>query len=769
MTASTNNTYSQGVLSILPMFYVAWSDSVLSPSEMKVIHKKIEKLDFLDKEDKLYLISNADPLNPPSPETFKSWLEAMRNVAKTMPLNAKASLAQLGAEMAQTAQVYKSNEVWDNPETLKALVEIEKELGVANEEDLQAMLLQFDQPIHTAPRDSSFDEKKMEEILDGKYGDTKRKVYQLLRDPVFNYAYLPNKEDHRAKILELLGHISAQGLGNLSYDTKYGGQGKIGDYMSVFETLAHHDLSLTVKYGVQFGLFGGALSLLGTDKHHRKYVEPTGKGQLLGCFAMTETGHGSNVKQLETTLTYHHNTKSIVVNSPSFQSGKEYIGNAFHCTMAAVFGQLIIDGVNHGIHAALVPMRDSNHQLLKGVDVKDCGYKIGLNGVDNGRIWFDNVSIPVENLLDKYGGIDDNGQYQSKITNENKRFFTMLGALVAGRVCVGHAGISAARVALTVAVRFALKRRQFGPENQQEQLIMDYPSHQVRLIPRVVKAYMYHFALENLREYYIESLNEDDKRKIETKAAGLKAKATWFATETIQTCRETCGGKGYLWENRFGELKGDSDIFTTFEGDNTVLMQLVAKGLLTEFKQSFHDDGFRAVMRYALGKVSNTIAENNPYARRKTDIEHLMSDEFHSETLRYREKKVLMSLSSRMQDFASKRANPYDGFLKVQNHMIYLAHSYVDRLVYREMDKKLVTMQPSDEKEMLIKIKKYYALNTIYENRDWYLENDYFEGTKTKAIRRILNKMNQDFRPEMESMVNAFGIPQESLRAEVLM
>ena len=104
--------------------------------------------------------------------------------------------------------------------------------------------------------------------------------------------------------------------------------------------------------------------------------------------------------------------------------------------------------------------------------------------------------------------------------------------------------------------------------------------------------------------------------------------ATWHATDTIQECREACGGKGYLSENRFGALKGDSDIFTTFEGDNTVLLQLVAKGLLTEFKQSFHDEGFRAVMKYLGSRFSQKVAEFNPFYSRMMDTDHLLDRKF---------------------------------------------------------------------------------------------------------------------------------------------
>ena len=215
--------------------------------------------------------------------------------------------------------------------------------------------------------------------------------------------------------------------------------------------------------------------------------------------------------------------------------------------------------------------------LRDGVRIEDCGEKLGLNGVDNGRIWFDQVRIPRENLLDRFAQVAADGTYSSPITSPSRRFFTMLGTLVGGRVSVALAGLSASKSALTIAVRYGAGRRQFGPGGEAETVLLDYLTHQRRLLPRLATTYALNFALHQLAEQYAES-TDDDRREVEAMAAGLKAYATWHATDTIQTCRETCGGQGYLAANRFAALKADSDVFTTFEGDNTVLMQLVAKG-----------------------------------------------------------------------------------------------------------------------------------------------------------------------------------------------
>ncbi len=123
--------------------------------------------------------------------------------------------------------------------------------------------------------------------------------------------------------------------------------------------------------------------------------------------------------------------------------------------MAAVFCQLEVGGEERGVHCVLVPLRDERGKVCDGVRIEDCGHKLGLNGVDNGRIWFDDVRVPRENLLDRYAQVSEDGVYFSPIENENRRFFTMLGTLIQGRISVGGASISATKAALTIAVRHA--------------------------------------------------------------------------------------------------------------------------------------------------------------------------------------------------------------------------------------------------------------------------------------------------------------------------
>ena len=235
-----------------------------------------------------------------------------------------------------------------------------------------------------------------------------------------------------------LARFATEGLAANGFPEAYGGGGNLARSIVDFEMTSLVDLSLTVKSGVHFGLFAGAVQFLGTHSHHERYLADIASLELPGCYGMTELGHGSDVAALETTLTYDPGTDEIVVHSPTPSASKAYIGGAAETAqMGAIFGQLIVDGVGHGVHCVLVPLRDEGGNVLPGITIEDHGAKGGLLGVDNGTITFDQVRIGRDMLLNRYGDISDEGVYHSPIESDNRRFFTMLGALVRGRICVG--------------------------------------------------------------------------------------------------------------------------------------------------------------------------------------------------------------------------------------------------------------------------------------------------------------------------------------------
>ena len=138
-------------------------------------------------------------------------------------------------------------------------------------------------------------------------------------------------------------------------------------------------------------------------------------------------------------------------------------------------------------------------EFLPGVGGEDDGLKGGLNGIDNGRLWFDHVRVPRTNLLNRYGDVTPEGVYESPIDSPGRRFFTMLGTLVQGRVSLDGAAVVAARLGLTIAITYGNQRRQFASSSPTEEVvILDYAEHQRRLLPLLAETYAAGFAHEDL-------------------------------------------------------------------------------------------------------------------------------------------------------------------------------------------------------------------------------------------------------------------------------
>ena len=155
-------------------------------------------------------------------------------------------------------------------------------------------------------------------VLDGKYVDVRNLVRTNLAQAAGILEDQENlgTDEFRDRVRDLVVEMAATGQTGMGFPEEYGGGGDIGASIAAFETLAFGDLSVLVKVGVQFGLFGGAILQLGTKRHHDALLADLITGRLMGCFAMTETGHGSNVQALGTTATYDAATQEFVIHTP---------------------------------------------------------------------------------------------------------------------------------------------------------------------------------------------------------------------------------------------------------------------------------------------------------------------------------------------------------------------------------------------------------------------------------------------------------------------
>lgn len=634
----------------------------------------------------------------------------------------------------------------------------------------------------TLPTPDRIPAETLRTVVDGRWAHVRQQTREQL---AANADMRANPDlssaDYRGHIADSLKFLTSSGRPHTGFDPSVGGEGDVGGVVTAFAMLAYGDLSLLVKAGVQWGLFGGAVQVLGTERHHEQYLRKIIDGELLGCFAMTESGHGSDVQHLHTTATYDAAAGEFVVHTPYPQARKEYIGNAARDgRMAVVFAQLVTGDEKPGVHAFLVPLRDSDGNPLPGVTIGDDGRKAGLNGVDNGRLTFDHVRIPRENLLNRFADVAPDGTYSSSIENETARFFTMLGTLVRGRISVAGGAGGAAQKALALAVRFGERRRQFAdPATGEEIAVLDYLAHQQKLLPALATTYALHFTQDDLvkRMHDIQApgagpVGAREQRTLEQSAAGIKAIATWHATHTIQTCREACGGAGYLEENLLPALKADTDVFTTFEGDNTVLLQLLAKELLSDYGRTIKKGNPLEIAPLLGRQLAGVLAERTGAASLTRRIPFrgidLTDRRRRRELLEIRRADTLAAAIRNLAPAMRKGNDEFTVFNSAQDLLLVAARAHVDTLVERSFADKLATIDDPAVRALLERVYDLHVLSVIDRERAWYLETGRLTAAESRSIRPLVNGLCRELRPYARTLVDGFGIPDEWLACPML-
>ncbi|KAJ5704505.1 hypothetical protein N7536_000194 [Penicillium majusculum] len=375
---------------------------------------------------------------------------------------------------------------------------------------------------------------------------------------------------------------------------------------SMTELHAANDLiGEPTPYGLHASMFLVTLREQGTPEQHKLFLERAEKYEIIGCYAQTELGHGSNVRGLETTATWNSNDKTFTINSPTLTASKWWIGSLGRtANHAVVMAQLFIDGKNYGPHPFVVQVRDlETHQPLDNVYVGDIGPKFGYNTMDNGFLLFNNVKIPHVNMLARFCQVDKETNHYAKPAMPSLVFGTM--TWVRANIVLDAGGVLARGV--TIATRYCAVRRQFQDRDADphagETQVLNYKMVQVRLLPLLASMYALHFTGRGMMRLYEENQSRmkaasspDQESRgagpeqlraganlladLHATSCGLKALASTTAGEGLEVCRRACGGHGYSSYSGIGPAYADYLPTLTWEGDNYMLTQQVARYLL---------------------------------------------------------------------------------------------------------------------------------------------------------------------------------------------
>eukprot|EP00158_Paraphelidium_tribonemae_P006460 Partr_v1_DN27828_c0_g1_i3_m23246 putative acyl-Coenzyme A oxidase len=322
----------------------------------------------------------------------------------------------------------------------------------------------------------------------------------------------------------------------------------------------------------------------------REWIQRAENYQIIGCYAQTELGHGSNVSAIETTATFIADSDEWELDSPSLSATKWWIGGlGILATHAIVMANLVIGDRSFGVQPFIVPIRDPVvHAAFKGVSVGDIGPKMGANSMDNGFLRFNSYRIPRRYLLMRSVQVSSDGQF-SQSGNPKLLYITMLKLRVD---FVNFSALGLAR-ASTIAVRYCSVRRQFG---KPEVPVISYSAVQFRIIPPLAAAYVFAFMSQALSQEFNQlsalvnagkSIDDSALADLHASSAGLKSFCTVFTARAFEECRMACGGHGYSQFSGFSDSYGTFAHLCTAEGENWLMTQQCTRWLLKQYAAAF--------------------------------------------------------------------------------------------------------------------------------------------------------------------------------------
>uniref|UniRef100_A0A8C4E8K8 Acyl-CoA dehydrogenase family, member 9 n=1 Tax=Dicentrarchus labrax TaxID=13489 RepID=A0A8C4E8K8_DICLA len=351
------------------------------------------------------------------------------------------------------------------------------------------------------------------------------------------------KIDREAKIPpETLNGLKELGLFGVMIPEEYGGLGLSNTMYARLAEITSLDGSIAVTLAAHQAIGLKGILIAGNEAQKQKYLPKLASGEHIAAFCLTEPGSGSDAASIQTRATLSEDGKHYLING-----SKIWISNGDMADIMTVFArtEVVVDGVKKDKISAFIVER-----AFGGITSGKPEDKLGIRGSNTCEVSFDNVPVPVENVIGEVGG----------------GFKVAMNILNSGRFSMGSSSAGMIKKLIELTSEYAASRKQFNKS------LAEFGMIQEKFALMAINA----FVMESMAYLTAGMMDRPGLPDCSLEAAMVKVFSSEGGWICVSEALQVLGGLGYTKNYPYERYVRDCRILPIFEGTNEILRMYIA-------------------------------------------------------------------------------------------------------------------------------------------------------------------------------------------------